>query len=159
MTKIRHVALIDASPEETFDLYMDADRRAEWNPSARGLLEQIGPPNEAGSRYVVDTRFGPFAVQLLRVERPHVIEMMEGPAGRSGVHVLMRFDRLKDGRTRFQAESTFKPEGRLGRLKAPLNAFAARIYSRIELRRFKAAAERSSSRRASADDPVTRERV
>jgi uncharacterized protein YndB with AHSA1/START domain len=143
-------AIINAPPEACFELYMDGDRRAEWNPSARGLLEQSGPHNQAGSRYVIDTRFGPFEVHLLRVEPPHLVEMVEAVGQPGESHVTIRFDPLRGGRTRLSAESTFKPHGRLGRLTAPLYAFFGLAYSRIELRRFRAVVERGRAPQTAA---------
>lgn len=147
MARFRIRSVIDATPEETFGLYLDGDRRSEWNPSAREIIEQSGPTNASGSSYVVDTRFGPFEVTLLRVEAPRLIEMTEGRVGGSKTHVLMGFRRLTDGRTRLTVESTFTPRGRFGRLTAGISAALGSVYSRYELRRFKAAAERTSSRR------------
>jgi len=51
---------------------------------------------------------------------------------------------------RLTAESTFAARGRLGRVTALLNALGARVYGALELRLFKAAAERRSGRRRQA---------
>lgn len=143
MTTLRLRTTIAAPPAEVFALYIDGDRRSEWNPAARGLIERSGPVNQAGSRYVVDTRFGRFEVHLLRVEPPRLVELREG-VGRSGeAHVVIHFDPAPDGGTRLAAESTFAARGRLGRVTALLNALGARLYGSLELRRFKAAAERT----------------
>lgn len=143
MTTLRLRTTIAAPPAEVFALYMDADRRAEWNPAARGLIERSGPVNQAGSRYVVDTRFGPFEAHLLRVESPWLVELREG-VGRSGeAHVVIHFDPAAEGGTRLTSEATFAARGHLGRVTALLNAPGARLYGALEMRRFKAAAERA----------------
>ena len=135
-------ALIGAPPDEVFGLYMDLDRRSEWNPSARGLLEQTGELNQPGSRYVFDTAFGPFEVHLLQVEPPRLVQLREGVGRWAETVVTMRFDSVRGGRTLLSVESAFDRSGRIGRLSAPLAAFFALVYGRVELRRFKAAAER-----------------
>lgn len=150
MTRLRTRAVIAGPPDEVFGLYMDLDRRSEWNPSARGLLEQTGELNQPGSRYVFDTRFGPFEVHLLRVEPPSLVELREGVGRWGEALVKMRFEPAPGGRTLLTVESTFDHPGLRGRLIAPLAAFFARLYGRIELRRFRAAAE-SGSRRAQAE--------
>jgi uncharacterized protein YndB with AHSA1/START domain len=143
MTTVRLRTTIAAPPTEVFALYMDADRRPEWNPAARGLIERSGPVNQAGSRYVVDTRFGPFEVHLLRVEPPRLVELREG-VGRSGeAHVRIHFDSTPEGGTQLTSESTFAARGRIGQVGALLSALGARLYGALELHRFKAAAERA----------------
>ncbi len=142
MTGVRMRALIGAPPAEVFGLYMDPDRRSEWNPAAREVRLQSGEFNKPGSVYVVDTRFGPFEVHLLQVEPPRLVQLREG-VGRFGeALVTMRFEAAPGDRTLLTVESTFERPGLGGRLTAPLAAFLARLYGRIELRRFKAAAER-----------------
>ena len=109
----------------------------------RGVIERSGPVNQAGSRYVVDTRFGPFEVHLLRVEPPRLVELREG-VGRSGeAHLVIHFDPGPEAGTTLTAESSLAARGRLGRVTALLNALGARLYGALELRRFKAAAERA----------------
>jgi uncharacterized protein YndB with AHSA1/START domain len=131
---------IAAPPEAVFDLYADPERRSEWNPSARGV-EVIGELNQPGSRYIVDTRFGKFEVHMLRIERPRLVEIVEGVGSPGEVRVTMRFKPAPEG-TRVIIDSVFDHHGRLRWLTESGAALMGRAYSRIELRRFKRAAER-----------------
>ena len=139
-------ALIAAPPEEVFGLYMDPNRRSEWNPAARDVRLRSGEFKQPGSVHVVDTRFGPFEVDLLRVEPPNLIELREGVGRWGEALVTMLFRRTRTGQTLLIVESTFDRPGLDGRLTAPLAAFFSLLYGRIELRRFKAAAERGQRR-------------
>lgn len=136
----RQSILINASPEQVFDLYADPDRRSEWNPSARGV-EVIGELNQPGSRYVVDTRFGKFEVQMLRMERPRLIEILEGVGSPGEVRVRMYLRPVPEG-TRLVVDSLFDHHGPLRWFTESGAALMSRAYSHIELPRFKRAAER-----------------
>ena len=142
---------IAAPPEAVFRLYTDPARRSEWNPAARGIVEQTGPLNEPGTRYVVDTRFGPFEVHVLRIEPPLLIEMLEGVGRRGEAHVTLHFKPTGDGRTKLIAEQTLTASGRLERLIAPLWARLSWVYGQLELRRLRSVAERD----ARSDSPST----
>lgn len=140
MRRQRWSALIKAPPDEVFGLYMDPDRRDEWNPAARDV-QVIGELNQPGSRYLVETRFGTFEVDMVRVEPPHLVEILEGMRGRSKVRVTMRFNPAPQG-TRILVESVFDHQGRLSWLTEWSAALLGRVYNRLELRRFRHAAER-----------------
>jgi uncharacterized protein YndB with AHSA1/START domain len=137
---------VDATPEEVFDLYVDPARRAEWNPAARSVTFERGATNQAGSRYVVETRYGRLVVDVLEVQRPHLYRLRERSALMAS-EATVRFQPLPDGRCLVVADATFQQAGLLGRLLAPLTAAAGRWWGRGELRRLKLVAERSSARR------------
>lgn len=140
MRRQRWSALIKAPPDEVFGLYMDPDRRDQWNPSAREV-QVIGELNQPGSRYLVKTRFGTFEVEMVRVEPPHLVEILEGMQGRSKVRVTMHFQPAPEG-TRMVVESVFDHQGRLAWLTEWAAALLGRVYNRLELKRFRRAAER-----------------
>jgi uncharacterized protein YndB with AHSA1/START domain len=143
-----HLAIdIDATPEEVFDLYVDAERRSEWNPAARTVTLESGATNEAGSRYVVETRYGRMIVDVLEVERPRLYRMRER-SGSMESEATIRFEPLPSGGCRVVADGSFERAGRFGRLLTPLAAAGGRWWARGELRRLKTVAERYSSRRA-----------
>lgn len=139
-------ANIKAPPEDVFGLYMDPDRREEWNPSA-GEVQVIGQLNQPGSRYLIDTRFGTFEVEMVRVEPPHLVEILEGMQGRSKVRVTMHFNAAPEG-TRMVVESIFDHQGRLHWLTEWGAGLMGRVYGRFELRRFRRAAERGVQQQA-----------
>jgi hypothetical protein len=76
------------------------------------------------------------------VEPPRLVEIREGMQGRSKVHVTMRFNPASEG-TRMVVESVFDHQGRLSRLTEWAAALLGRVYNRVELRRFRRAAESS----------------
>ena len=108
------------------------------------IVEQSGPLNEAGTRYVVDTRFGPFEVHVLRIEPPRLIEMIEGVGRRSEAHVTIRFDPADGGRTCLTSQQALSTRGRLGWLSGRLMTPFAWLYGQIELRRLRRVAERDA---------------
>ena len=137
---------IDATPEEVFDLYTDPDRRSEWNPVVRSVTIESGAIDEAGSRYVVETRYGRMQVEVLEVDRPHRYRLRE----RSGMmesEAEIRLEPLPGGRCRVVTQATFVRAGLAGRLLTPLLTMAGSWWARGELRRLKAVAERSSAPR------------
>ncbi len=137
---------IGASPEDVFDLYVDPDRRSEWNPVARSVAIEAGAINEAGSRYVVETRYGRMHVEVLEVERPHRYRLRE----RSGMmesEADMRLEPLPGGRCRVTVDATFVRAGRAGRLLSPVMTAMGGWWGRGELRRLKRVAERDRARR------------
>jgi uncharacterized protein YndB with AHSA1/START domain len=148
MRRQRWSALIKAPPEEVFGLYVDPDRREEWNPSARDV-QVVGELNQPGNRYLARTRFGTFEVEMLRVEAPHLVEILEGMQGRSKVRVTMHFDAVPGG-TRLGVETVFDHQGRLSWLTEWAAALLGRVYNRIELRRFRRAAEHPMTSREPA---------
>lgn len=137
---------IDATPEEVFDLYVDPERRAEWNPAARSVTIESGAINEAGSRYFVETRFGRLNVEVLEVERPHLYRLRER-SGTMESEATMRLEPLPGGRTRVVANASFERSGVAGRLFAPLVSAAGRWWGQGELKRLKQVAERYSAQR------------
>jgi uncharacterized protein YndB with AHSA1/START domain len=137
---------IDATPEEVFELYVDPARRSEWNPAARSVTLVAGTIDQAGSRYVVETRYGRMHVEVVQVDRPRLYRLRE----RSGVmesEATMTLERLPDGSCRLQVDAQFERAGVLGRLLAPLITAAGRWWGRGELQRLKQVAERYSARR------------
>jgi uncharacterized protein YndB with AHSA1/START domain len=132
---------IDATPLEVFDLYVDPDRRSEWNPTARSVEIEAGVINEAGSRYRVDTRYGQLTVDVLEVDRPHLYRLRER-FGSSDSTVTIRFEARADGGCRVVADVAYERTGRFARLLGPLAEVGGRWWSRRELKRLKAVAER-----------------
>lgn len=137
---------IDATPEEVFDLYLDPDRRAEWNPVARSVTLEAGAFNRPGSRYRVETRYGLLRVEILEVDRPRLYRMREG-SGWMESEATIRFEPLPGGRCRLVADASFERPGFLGWLLSPVISAAGRWWGRGELRRLKAVAERYSAQR------------
>jgi uncharacterized protein YndB with AHSA1/START domain len=134
---------IDATPEEVYDLYVDPQRRSEWNPAARSVTLESGGTNETGSRYIVDTRYGRMVVDVLEVDRPRLYRLRER-SGSTASDSTITFEPLPDGRCRLVADVAFEREGRFGRLLTPIVAAGGRWWAGRELRRLKAAAERQS---------------
>lgn len=137
---------IDATPEDVFDLYVDPDRRAEWNPAARSVTLESGAVDEAGSRYVVETRYGRMIVDVIEVDRPQLYRLRE-TFGSTESETTITFEPGSSGGCRLVAETSYKRTGRFGRLLTPLAAAGGRWWGQRELRRLKTVAERYSSGR------------
>jgi len=135
---------IKATPEEVFDLYVDPARRAEWNPVVRSVTIEAGAINEAGSRYVVETRYGRMHVDVLEVERPHRYRLREW-SGMTASEATLSLERLADGGCRAVVDASFERSGLTGRLFGPLISVAGRWWGRGELKRLKQVAERYSA--------------
>lgn len=136
---------IDSTPEGVFDLYVDPDRRAEWNPAARSVTLESGAIDEAGSRYAVETRYGTMVVDVLDVDRPHRYRLRE-TFGATVSETSIAFEPRAGAGCRVIADVRYEREGRFGRLLAPLAAAGGWWWGRRELRRLKAVAEGYSSR-------------
>lgn len=143
-SRMRLATDIDATPGDVFDLYVDPERRSEWNPAARSVTLESGAINEAGSRYVVDTRYGELVVDVLEVERPHLYRLHERSRMMDSESTI-RFETLPEGRCRLVVDTSFKRAGRFGWLLMPFMAAGGWWWGRGELRRLKAVAERADS--------------
>lgn len=128
---------IAAPPEVVFAVYTDPARLSEWQPGLRGLSEQTGPLDQAGTTYVLDQPGPRLRVEVLRVHPPRFHEQREcfrwyGWIGQA------RFGPSPDGGTRFSYRYT--PTGRYGWLWFPVIAASA-IFVSAEFNRLKKIAE------------------
>ncbi len=110
---------IDATPEEIFDIALDAQRLGEWVTIHRGLLSADDGPPQTGMKMEqkLSLRGASFKVkwELAACERPvHAEWKGKGPA-RSKAETEYALEALPDGGTRFSYRNSFTaPLGPLG---------------------------------------------
>jgi uncharacterized protein YndB with AHSA1/START domain len=143
----RHLSvMISAPPEIVFGLYTDPGRAPEWLSGARDV-HTAGPPDQPGSRAVIDYRW-PFKlrIEVLQVEPParHVQRLKE-LLGLVTCTTTAQFRRVQGG-TGLQLEMHYRvaggPIGRVvdARVGDEMAATAGR-----DLARLKALAEEQTS--------------
>ncbi len=141
MSKVRASILLDASPQEVWDVVMDPERLGEWVTIHRGL----GAHGRDHMEQTLHLRGVSFHVtwELAESDPPHrAVWEGRGPA-RSKAHTAYRITAL-DGGSRFDYENEFKaPFGPLG--AAASRALVGGVSEReadATLRRLKALLEK-----------------
>lgn len=141
MSKVRASILLDASPQEVWDVVMDPERLGEWVTIHRGL----GAHGRDHMEQTLHLRGVSFHVtwKLAESDPPHrAVWEGRGPA-RSKAHTAYRITAL-DGGSRFDYENEFKaPFGPLG--AAASRALVGGVSEReagATLRRLKALLEK-----------------
>lgn len=134
---------IAAPPASVFAIYTDPAYLPEWQPGLRGVTEQTGPLDEAGTSYVLDQPGPRLQVDVLRVDAPWLHEQLESFGWYSWIGTA-RFEPLPGNATRFIY--LYTPAGRLRWLWLPLVAVSAVVFGRVEFNRLKTVAERNSEK-------------
>ncbi len=94
MGRYRFTVHVDATPEQTFELWTDLQRMGEWVGGVTTVTDVSGSVDEVGTTYT--TRFGRMAspTQVVAAERPRLFRTRFG-------------NRLLRG----ENEATFEPDG------------------------------------------------
>ncbi len=129
---------IGAPPATVFAVYTQPEWLPKWQPGLKGLRDQTGPLDEAGTSYVLDQPGPRLRITVLRVDPPRLHEQLESFRWYSWVGTA-RFQQLRNGGTRFIYE--YSPRGRLRWLFGPLMTVSGLVYLGTEMNRLKMVAE------------------
>jgi uncharacterized protein YndB with AHSA1/START domain len=149
MTRFRLERLIEAPPEAVYRLYTDSERLTEWQPGLRGTRALDGPPDDAGTTYILDQDGPELRIRVTRVESPRLHEQLESMRLYEWL-ATARFEPTATGATRFTFDAEFRARSRLGSIVLPLAGLAGRWFAKQEFDRFKQVAERDQRAAAGA---------
>lgn len=142
MAHHRFTVEIAAPRELVFDLWVDLDRLKEWIGGVTGVSDVTGPPDRAGSRYVVWFGRMRSPTEVLEAERPRLLRTRFGNSVLRG-----------DSRVVFEAEGDSTRLTQEFWTKGIISGLAGRIFSigsykgsfRGELKVFARLAEREAA--------------